>query len=153
MANINVKLKNASGDVLYPKTLWSNIEGKPSFFPTRWSIITDNPIQAGHGEGGADLEVSLNRPAWGSIYVVIYYDGRDEGTLTVGTVLTDYTLPEVNGTAHIQWTTEKDGKSQVSVWVNGTQVVNNRLDNNNTLDIIGSWNISSFSYSYGMSGI
>lgn len=31
MANINVKLKNASGDVLYPKTLWSNIEGKPSF--------------------------------------------------------------------------------------------------------------------------
>ena len=31
MASINVKLKNASGDVLYPKTLWSNIEGKPSF--------------------------------------------------------------------------------------------------------------------------
>ena len=32
MANINVKLKNASGDVLYPKTLWSNIEGKPSIY-------------------------------------------------------------------------------------------------------------------------
>ena len=71
----------------------------------------------------------------------------------MGKVLTDYALPAVSGQSHIQWTTEKDGKARVSVWVNGAQVVNNSLDNNATLDIIGSWNSSHFSYYYGMSGI
>lgn len=32
MANINVKLKNAAGDVLYPQTEWNNIQNKPSVF-------------------------------------------------------------------------------------------------------------------------
>jgi len=32
MANINVKLKNAAGDILYPQTEWSNIQNKPSVF-------------------------------------------------------------------------------------------------------------------------
>lgn len=71
----------------------------------------------------------------------------------MGKVLTDYTVPAVNGTAHIQWTTEKDGKARVSVWVNGKEVVNNSLDNNATLGIIGSWDSSSYSCYYGMSGI
>ena len=71
----------------------------------------------------------------------------------MGKVLTDYTVPAGNGTAHILWATEKNGQSRVSVWVNGTEVVNNSLDNNATLGIIGSWDSSSYSCYYGMSGI
>lgn len=58
MANINVKLKNASGDVLYPKTLWSNIEGKPSIYPTNWGNIAGNP-----------LTVTNTKLAWKSIFI------------------------------------------------------------------------------------
>ena len=40
MANINVKLKNAAGDILYPQTEWSNIQNKPSLHLTEFMNIS-----------------------------------------------------------------------------------------------------------------
>lgn len=45
MANINVKLKNATGDILYPQTEWGNIIDKPSVFVAQNASTSAGTIQ------------------------------------------------------------------------------------------------------------
>lgn len=42
MTTINVRLKDASGNVLHPETDWSVVQNKPTYFPTSWSNLTFN---------------------------------------------------------------------------------------------------------------
>lgn len=39
---INVRLKDAGGNVLHPETDWSVVLNKPTYFPTSWSDLTFN---------------------------------------------------------------------------------------------------------------
>ena len=45
MANINVRLKNAVGDILYPQTKWGNIIDKPSVFVAQNASTSAGTIQ------------------------------------------------------------------------------------------------------------
>ena len=56
MANIKVRLKDASKNVLHPETDWSVIQNKPSIFPADWkSSVLNKPFDIVKNDSNRDV--------------------------------------------------------------------------------------------------
>lgn len=58
MANVKVRLKDASNNILHPETDWSVVRNKPSNYPTDWELsVANKPFQLEKNNfvGGANV--------------------------------------------------------------------------------------------------